>query len=82
MGIANPGEPPQRDPQHLAEGFDLLWAESRQRAASRPGLSLDDLKEQSSRLRRMARMGLVPEHADGILNGGRFCWSESSRKAG
>jgi hypothetical protein len=82
MGIVNPGEPPQRNLRSIAEEFDSLWAESRQHAANRPGVSLEELKKQSSKLRRTARLSIKPERFGGIRKGEHCSWPESSKRAG
>jgi hypothetical protein len=51
---------PKRHPQDTAKEFDALWECSKERAKSRPGLNLEELKAISSSLRRMARLN-TPE---------------------
>lgn len=78
----NPGIPSQRSPQDMAKEFDALWAYSEYRAESRPRMSLDELKRLSSRLRRMARLSVVPERESGTRRGEHYTWPASSRRAG
>jgi hypothetical protein len=65
METANPSEPSQRSPQDTAREFEALWAQSRLRAKFRRGLSLEELKDHSSRLRRMAQQGAISERGAG-----------------
>lgn len=82
METVSPGAANQRSPHDMAEEFDALWSESRKRAESRHGLTLDELKLLSSRMRRMARLRIVPERESGIRQNEHFSWPGSSRKAG
>lgn len=80
MDTIDPGEREGRSPQLMGEEFEALWAESMQRAEARPGLDLEELKQLSSRARRMARLSMVRE--SGIRCGEHFSWPANSRKAG
>lgn len=82
MEMKHPGEPFQDDPQEKAKEFDALWELSKLRAECRRGLSLEELKYISSRMRRMARLSVVPEQDSASRRGGRYDWPANSRKAG
>lgn len=82
MGITDSGEPLQGGPQDKAREFDALWELSKLRAEFRRGLSLDEMKYLSSRLRRMARLSTEREHGDGTRHSGPCYWPASSKRAG